>query len=88
MLQQIGWRAEAVEGGYQTYRRLVKQFFYDDALPYRLVALDGYTGSAKTDLLAHLQALGVQVLDLEGLANHRGSLLGERPGWSACSESL
>ncbi|WP_299945559.1 tRNA 2-selenouridine(34) synthase MnmH [uncultured Ruegeria sp.] len=80
MLQQIGWRAEAVEGGYQTYRRLVKQFFYDDALPYRLVALDGYTGTAKTDLLAYLQALGVQVLDLEGLANHRGSLLGERPG--------
>ncbi|KIC43167.1 tRNA 2-selenouridine synthase [Ruegeria sp. ANG-R] len=80
MLQQIGWRAEVVEGGYRSYRRLVKQFLYDDALPYRLVALDGYTGTAKTDLLGHLRDLGVQVLDLEWLANHRGSLLGEMPG--------
>ncbi|MDA7964947.1 tRNA 2-selenouridine(34) synthase MnmH [Ruegeria sp.] len=80
MLQQIGWRAEVVEGGYRTYRRLVNRYLYDDPLPHRLVALDGYTGTAKTDLLALLQARGVQVLDLEGLANHRGSLLGEMPG--------
>ncbi|SDW60619.1 tRNA 2-selenouridine synthase [Ruegeria halocynthiae] len=80
MLQQIGWRAEVVEGGYRTYRRLVKQFLYDEALPYRLMALDGYTGTAKTDLLAYLRERGVQVLDLERLANHRGSLLGEMPG--------
>ena len=80
MLQQIGWRAEVVEGGYRTYRRLVNKFLYDDPLPHRLVALDGYTGTAKTDLLTHLKARGVQILDLEGLANHRGSLLGEMPG--------
>ncbi len=80
MLQQIGWRAEVVEGGYRTYRRLVNRYLYDDPLPHRLVALDGYTGTAKTDLLRHLQARGVQVLNLEGLANHRGSLLGEMPG--------
>ncbi|WP_170764124.1 tRNA 2-selenouridine(34) synthase MnmH [Ruegeria lacuscaerulensis] len=80
MLQQIGWRAEVVEGGYRTYRRLVKKFLYDNSLPYRMIALDGYTGTAKTDLLTHLKARGVQVLDLEGIANHRGSLLGEMPG--------
>lgn len=80
MLQQIGWRAEVVEGGYRTYRRLVKAYLYDDPLPHRLVALDGYTGTAKTEILARLQSRGVQVLDLEGLANHRGSLLGEQPG--------
>ncbi len=80
MLQQIGWRAEVVEGGYRSYRRLVKQFLYDDVLPYRFIALDGYTGTAKTDLLGHLKEHGAQVLDLEGLANHRGSLLGEMPG--------
>lgn len=80
MLQQIGWRAEVVEGGYRTYRRLVNAYLYDDALPHRLIALDGYTGTAKTELLYHLKARGVQVLDLEGLANHRGSLLGEMPG--------
>lgn len=80
MLQQIGWRAEVVDGGYRTYRRLVNAYLYDDPLPHRLIALDGYTGTAKTDLLALLHARGVQVLDLEALANHRGSLLGERPG--------
>ncbi|MEW2916794.1 tRNA 2-selenouridine(34) synthase MnmH [Ruegeria sp. ANG10] len=80
MLQQIGWRAEVVDGGYRAYRRLVNRYLYDDPLPHRLVALDGYTGTAKTDLLLHLKARGVQVLDLEDLANHRGSLLGEMPG--------
>ncbi|WP_298854486.1 tRNA 2-selenouridine(34) synthase MnmH [uncultured Ruegeria sp.] len=80
MLQQIGWRAEVIDGGYRTYRRLVKANLYDDPLAHRLVALDGYTGTAKTELLALLYTRGVQVLDLEALANHRGSLLGERPG--------
>lgn len=77
MLQQIGWRADVVAGGYQSYRRLVNAALYEQALPYRLVLLDGYTGTAKTALLHRAAGLGVQVLDLEGLANHRGSLLGE-----------
>ncbi|WP_170605055.1 tRNA 2-selenouridine(34) synthase MnmH [Ruegeria arenilitoris] len=80
MLQQIGWRAEVIEGGYRSYRRLVNKYLYQDPLPLRIVALDGNTGTAKTELLQLLQTLGIQVLDLEGLANHRGSLLGERPG--------
>ena len=80
MLQQIGWRAEVVEGGYRTYRRLVNRYLYEDPLSVRLVALDGYTGTAKTELLTLLSTRGVQTLDLEGLAKHRGSLLGEMPG--------
>lgn len=76
MLQQIGWRTELVQGGYQTYRRLVKNYLYDQELPFKFIALDGFTGTAKTDLLNRCAALGGQVLDLEGLANHRGSLLG------------
>lgn len=76
MLSQIGWRAEVVDGGYRAYRRLVKKMLYDTPLPHRLVALDGYTGTAKTELLNLAGARGVQVLDLEGLARHRGSLLG------------
>lgn len=76
MLGQIGWRAETLKGGYQSYRRLVHRYLYDDALAQRLVLLDGYTGTAKTDLLHRLAARGVQVLDLEGMAEHRGSLLG------------
>ena len=80
LLQQIGWRAEVIKGGYQSYRRLVHAMLYETELPYRLVLLDGYTGTAKTDLLQYVEDAGGQVLDLEGLANHRGSLLGDLPG--------
>jgi tRNA 2-selenouridine synthase len=80
ILSQIGWRAQVVEGGYQTYRRLVFKALYEDPLPHPLILLDGNTGTAKTDLLARLAARGVQVIDLEGMARHRGSLLGAVAG--------
>ena len=80
ILTQIGWRADTVQGGYQSFRRLVNRAVYDDVLPHRFVLLDGNTGTAKTALLGHLSDRGVQVLDLEGLASHRGSLLGAIPG--------
>jgi tRNA 2-selenouridine synthase len=76
ILQQIGWRADTIKGGYQTYRKLVHDAMYIDPLPHRLVLLDGYTGTAKTALLYLLAERGVQIIDLEGLAAHRGSLLG------------
>jgi tRNA 2-selenouridine synthase len=76
MLGQIGWRTGLIEGGYRSYRRLVNDMLYQTPLPHRLIALDGYTGTAKTELLHLLAARGVQVLDLEGLADHRGSILG------------
>jgi tRNA 2-selenouridine synthase len=79
ILSQIGWRAETIKGGYQTYRRLVQRSLYDDPLPHRFILLDGYTGTAKTALLPLLAARGAQVIDLEGLAGHRGSLLGRLP---------
>ena len=78
ILSQIGWRVEVLEGGYQSYRRLVVKRLYDDPVPSRVVLLDGNTGTAKTDILGALGNLGVQVIDLEGLANHRGSALGGR----------
>lgn len=76
ILSQIGWRAQVIEGGYQTFRSLVQSALYEDAVPHRLILLDGNTGTAKTDILHRLAAQGVQTLDLEGIANHRGSLLG------------
>jgi tRNA 2-selenouridine synthase len=76
ILAQIGWRVETVAGGYKSWRRLVVDALYTDAFPARIVVLDGNTGSAKTDVLNLLPARGVQVLDLEGMANHRGSLFG------------
>ncbi|MFW2588142.1 tRNA 2-selenouridine(34) synthase MnmH [Sagittula sp. SSi028] len=80
MLGEIGWRSDVVQGGYRTFRRLVKDYLYDAPLPHKLVQLGGYTGTAKTDLLARLRARDVQVVDLEALARHRGSLLGDLPG--------
>ena len=79
ILRAVGWRTETVSGGYRAYRRLVHAMLYDTPLPYRVILLDGYTGTAKTDLLHRLGGLGVQMLDLEGLAGHRGSILGGDP---------
>ena len=76
ILGQIGWRVETIAGGYKAWRGLVlKQL---ETAPARLTVLDGNTGTAKTELLHLLAARGVQVIDLEGLANHRGSLFGAR----------
>ncbi|MEL7115197.1 MAG: rhodanese-like domain-containing protein, partial [Pseudomonadota bacterium] len=52
ILSQIGWRAETIQGGYQSYRRLVVDLLHNQALPHKLVLLDGNTGTAKTELLA------------------------------------
>jgi len=79
-LREVGWRAEKLQGGYQSYRRAVVRHLYDAPLPHRLLLLDGNTGTAKTELLARVAARGGQAIDLEGLANHRGSVLGLRPG--------
>lgn len=76
ILSQIGWRAETVDGGYLSYRRLVVQLLYDTAFPSPVVLLDGNTGTAKTEVLNRAAENGVQAIDLEGLANHRGSVLG------------
>ena len=76
ILKQVGWRADTLEGGYQSYRRLVVRALYDSAFPARIVLVDGGTGTAKTRLLDHLARLGAQVLDLEARAAHRGSVFG------------
>lgn len=80
ILAQIGWRVSLIEGGYKAYRRLVVQMLYDQPLSHRLILIDGGTGTGKTDLLVALAEQGAQVLDLEAMANHRGSLLGGREG--------
>lgn len=76
ILGQIGWRVETIAGGYKAWRALVVAAVYDRPVRAPVVVLDGNTGSAKTEVLAGLAALGLQVLDLEGMANHRGSLFG------------
>lgn len=80
ILQQIGWRAQVLDGGYQTWRKHVVEQTYEGTLPHRIIRLDGYTGTAKTELIKRVAALGGQTLDLEGLACHRGSILGDIDG--------
>jgi tRNA 2-selenouridine synthase len=76
ILKQIGWRADTIAGGYKAYRRFVYTDMYEAQVPHRFVLLDGNTGTAKTDILNRLAAHGIQTLDLEGMAQHRGSMLG------------
>ncbi|MDQ6685775.1 MAG: tRNA 2-selenouridine(34) synthase MnmH [Pseudomonadota bacterium] len=80
VLGQIGFRVEVVEGGYQRYRRAVLEALevLPATLDWRVVG--GPTGAGKSRLLGELQAQGAQVLDLEALAEHRGSVLGNVPG--------
>lgn len=79
ILNEVGWRAMQLDGGYRAYRRHVVGRL--EVLPsrYRFVVLCGLTGSGKSRLLAALAVEGAQILDLEGMARHRGSLLGEFP---------
>ena len=82
ILTQVGWRAETLVGGYKTYRGLVVKALYDTPVASPVIVLGGNTGSAKTAILQGLAQRGHQVIDLEGLANHRGSLfgaMGEQP---------
>jgi len=76
VLEQVGWRVSVLAGGYKTYRRRVNAALYEAEPDFKVVLLDGYTGVAKTEVLHRLAGLGVQTLDLEGLATHRGSLFG------------
>jgi len=81
VLSAIGFRVHLLEGGYREYRRAVIAAL--EALPQRFDfrVVCGTTGSGKSRLLQHLaESGGVQVLDLELLANHRGSVLGLVPG--------
>jgi tRNA 2-selenouridine synthase len=80
VLGQIGFRVQVVEGGYRAYRRAVMDEL--ESLPERFQfrVLCGKTGSGKSRLLTALHAQGAQVLDLEALACHRGSILGGLPG--------
>jgi len=76
ILDQVGWRVRLLKGGYQSYRREIVKTLYDTRLPHRLMLIGGGTGTAKTALLHQLAAQGAQILDLEGIAAHRGSLFG------------
>jgi tRNA 2-selenouridine synthase len=80
VLDAIGFRVQVLEGGYREFRRAVLREL--ETLPAMLTlhVLCGATGSGKSRLLGALSGAGAQVLDLEALARHRGSVLGLTPG--------
>lgn len=86
VLARVGWRTSVLEGGYRAFRRQV----LDDLARWpgglRLQVLAGRTGTGKSLILQRLAASGVQVLDLEAIARHRGSVLGLMPEASQPSQ--
>ncbi|MBK9345550.1 MAG: tRNA 2-selenouridine(34) synthase MnmH [Burkholderiales bacterium] len=80
ILDQIGFRVTLVEGGYKAFRAAMLQDIPNHVARLNFRVVCGTTGSGKTRLLHALAAQGAQVLDLEGLARHRSSVLGAIPG--------
>ena len=78
-LDQIGFRTALVQGGYKAFREQVREQLTPLSLGLDYVVIAGRTGSGKTRLLQALAEQGAQVLDLEALAKHRGSVLGGLP---------
>ena len=73
LLNTAGLPAVTLSGGYKSYRHKLLEFF---ETPFHLYVLTGGTGSGKTELLHYLKQKGEQVVDLEGLAHHKGSVFG------------
>lgn len=79
VLGEIGFRAAQLDGGYRAFRRHVVATLATRPASLRFVVVGGLTGAGKSRLIAALASEGAQVLDLERLARHRGSLLGDDP---------
>ena len=87
ILQRIGWKAQQLQGGYQGYRRQVIADLERWAPLAKFTVICGMTGSGKTRLLQALHGQ-TQVLDLEDLAAHRGSVLGGLPNQKQPSQKM
>jgi tRNA 2-selenouridine synthase len=78
-LSTIGYRVDRLPGGWKAYRAWVRDQLKEFPRRFRYNVLCGPTGCGKTRLLLALATIGAQVLDLEALARHRGSLIGDIP---------
>jgi tRNA 2-selenouridine synthase len=87
-LDTIGYKVEKLKGGWKEYRRWVNGQLQAVPGNYRYIVLSGPTGCGKTRLLYALEQAGAQVLDLEGIAVHRGSVIGAVPGKTQPSQKL
>ena len=73
LFETAGFKVYLLEGGYKAYRNYIRNQFNNTA---NLIVLGGMTGSGKTEVLNEMQKLGAQILDLEGIAHHKGSVFG------------
>lgn len=73
LLELYGFKVFTLKGGYKTFRRYVLAAFNK---PLKVLIIGGSTGSGKTDILKSLKQKNQQVIDLEGLTNHKGSSFG------------
>ena len=85
-LRTIGYEVDVLRGGWKNYRRWVIASLKTLPHSFEYRVLSGSTGAGKTRLLGALSEVGEQVLDLEDMANHRGSLIGEVPGLAQPSQ--
>lgn len=76
LLKSLKIQVMKLKGGYKSYRKYVRNYLENEIEKIDFVTLDGLTGSGKTEILEELEKNNVDVLDLERLANHRGSVLG------------
>lgn len=88
ILREVGWSAKRLQGGYKSWRAHVIAQLATVPLPLRFTVVAGPTGSAKTRVLEALQRQGHQVLNLEALAAHKGSVLGDLPGQPQPSQKM
>lgn len=85
-LRNIGYRTDVLHGGWKAYRAWVRSGLDVGPSAFRYRVISGLTGCGKTLLLAALRDRGEQTLDLEGMAAHRGSLIGAFPNRSQPSQ--
>jgi tRNA 2-selenouridine synthase len=88
VLREIGWGAMTLEGGYKCYRRHVVEQLAEIPPRFRFRVVHGVTGSGKSRFLRALRQAGAQALDLEELAAHRGSVLGDLPERAQPSQKM
>lgn len=87
-LRTIGFKVDVLPGGWKNYRRWVRNGLESLPRAFEYRVLTGPTGCGKTRLLIELERQGAQVLELEGLARHRGSLIGDLPQVAQPSQKL
>jgi len=73
VFSKAGYQVNLLEGGYKAYRKFIREAFSGK---FKIMVLGGFTGCGKTEILKSLAGLGEQVIDLENLASHKGSVFG------------